>query len=194
MSDGPRIKLDDALKMAAGFIDRLGVAGGAVQVVGSVRRRTETVGDLDLVAPLPPAGKPGVSDDPLYRVLLARADRRGAGLFDASGTKHWVAVSGVKCGFREALLLLTFNQWFELPCQIYRYTPANAGWITLIRTGPEGFGARFLTQWKRTWGITEQASVNGHLVDKAGRVVPVATEREAFALCGMKWVEPEDRE
>jgi hypothetical protein len=110
------------------------------------------------------------------------------------------AMEGFSPGFRAMKLAVW---WSELPpgvafvqAQIFRYTPANRGWVLLMRTGPSSFGEYFLQQWKRTHRIPRdrQASIQGHLVDTMGRVVPVADEGQAFRLCGMEPIPAERRQ
>lgn len=212
-------------------------AVAAVQVVGSLRRCKATVGDLEVVAPLPhelipdiPNGpmpadpwlkqlesslaKATADDDPLFRVINRCVTNSvqpppQVALFGAAPPeppahqRHvfaW-AVEGLKPGFR-ALTLQLLSE-FTPGCvdavrfQIFRATPLNAGWITLMRTGPEEMGTAFLGSWKRRWNIPfgdmGRASDRGHLLDNQGHIVPVATEELAFRLCGWDACSPEQR-
>ena len=66
MSTGPRLPLATADALAAQLMARWGMAAPACGVVGSVRRRKPDVGDLELIAPLPPDG---AKIDQLYEVI-----------------------------------------------------------------------------------------------------------------------------
>jgi len=186
-------------------------AVGAVELVGSARRGALLVRDLDLVAPLPAAALHGPyregsfawTDDPLFAAVNAcrtgplEAPRLTLFPRDEWPTsdKRWTEeISGVKPFFRCAQLEAVTKTLGRVKVQVNRYTPQNRGWITAMRTGPGEFGVAFLVTWKRRWGITGEASVDGHLVDREGTVVPVADEAALFAQCGLTYIEPERRE
>ena len=200
MSDGPRIPL----RWAVAEADRLFKAWGEPTgwlVVGSVRRGVGTVGDLEVLLPAAPAAA-----DPVYGRIAATVRRRVRGvpvLFgdDAPGaTIVGEELRGLVPGFLAASLSVWPQGGNEsdrrVPVQVYRYTPRNLGWTLIMRTGPREFGMHFLLNWKRLYSIAahRQASVDGHLVDRVGEVVTVATEEEAFTMCGMRFVPPEQRD
>lgn len=207
MSDGPRITLATAQRIIEFLTPLWGLRTGGALVVGSIRRQRAEVGDIEIVAPLPSGAKP--EHDPLFRLLNATMANPwqdlAAGLFahpdeSLAGPRPIPiigrALRGLKPGFAAASLVLTPKNGTELACQIYRYTPANRGWVTLMRTGPGDFGKWFLGKWKQRHGIRpeNQASVDGHLVDGGGRVVRVETEEQCFALAGLAFQTPEERE
>jgi hypothetical protein len=109
------------------------------------------------------------------------------------------AASGGKPGFRALSLRIRCDKWDGRPVvgvQIYRFTPANRGWVQLMRTGPGEFGKWFLTRWKRAFDIPPElpASIDGHLVFRDRKVAAAATEQELFALLGMGFIPPEKRD
>lgn len=207
MSRGERLLLSEAMQA----LEHLRVAWRAPQleVVGSVRRGLPHVGDIEVIAEIPPAAraaKPRPEDDPFFRLINATMELPWS---DEPGTLFGVAkyqaiiplnplgkiVRGLKPGFLAASLIMTpFGR--QVPLQVYRYIPANRGWVTLMRTGPREFGQWFLGQWKRRWRIPdgEQASRDGFLVNAAGDRVETPTEEETFKLCGMDWIAPGVRE
>lgn len=223
MSEGPRIELSRAVEVSDVLFERWKLPRADVypgcMVVGSVRRMKPEVGDIEMVAPLPRGWdyrKLGPEDDELFGAINATVDNpwsdESAPLFAATPPTPPVppvptavprvlgsAVRGLKPGFLACSLLLRPWDGLDVPCQVYRYTPENLGWMLIERTGPREFGMWFLGQWKRRYGIPvgvegRQASVNNHLVNAGGVVVPVPTEAEAFRLCGMAWIEPWDRD
>lgn len=107
-------------------------------------------------------------------------------------------VRGVKPGFITASVVVKpfagSLAGREIPVQVERFTPENRGWKIIMRTGPSDFGQWFLGKWKARYGIpfgpAGKASINGHLVDRHGAVVPVRSEEEAFDLCKQKYVPP----
>ncbi|MFN0133449.1 MAG: hypothetical protein ACKVW3_13095 [Phycisphaerales bacterium] len=170
MSEGPRLPLTTASKVAQVLFERWELSGllpdhsAANLVVGSVRRRRDEVGDIELAAPLPggwETRKLSPSDDPLFRRINETMSNpwrdESTPLFGAQQTVPdqplGYAVRGLKPGFLACSLVLRTRIGIELPCQIYRYTPKNRGWLLIERTGPRDFGKWFLWRWKLQHGI-----------------------------------------
>jgi len=197
MSTGVRIPLATADHLAESLMARWKMAAPACGVVGSVRRRKPDVGDLELIAPLPPEG---AKFDPLYESI---ADSLGLrrGLFTPEIPAIGEAVEGVKPGFKAASLRVQIRlgecQEELFGVQVFRYTPENCGWQWLMRTGPDDFGKWFLWQWKQVYGIPtgdeHKASQDGHLIDGNKVVVPVPTEDDCFRCIRRPFVPPEER-
>lgn len=201
MSDGPRITLAQADAVVARLRDRWRL-GENVHVCGSIRRRQEWVGDIDLIAPyVSPAAQ-----DPLYERVVATCDNPPprTSIFAAEVTPaqntFCTAVSGLRPGFLEARLELKLWQGRQvIKCQISRYTPENFGWLMIEKTGPWNFGKWFLMKWKQRHGMPTgdakyKASIDNHLVGPDQQPVTVATEEGAFIMCGIPWIAPDRRE
>lgn len=189
MSEGARIPLGVAQRAAAALMGLWDMAEPACMVVGSVRRGRETVGDLEFIAPHAPRGGAGGLFDPVAPDALFDAIDRTVMKGNA------IAVRGLKPHFLAAALTVRMKApdgRLVIPVQVFRYTPANRGWVEIMRTGPDEFGRLFLHEWKQKWGGSK-GSVDGHLVDGAGKPVKVESEAEAFKLCGLPAVEPRDR-
>lgn len=193
MSTGARLPLAAADRLCQHLAEFWGLDPDLDVWVGSVRRRRDFVGDLELVC----RHEPAASDDLFARLARSIELPPDDSLFAVQAENPiGRAIKGLRPGFLAAYLEITAWKKIQVPVQIFRYTAANAGWITLMRTGPAEFGQWFLHRWKVTHGIapTAKASIDGHLVDRAGRVIPVATEAEAFEKCDLKFVRPEQRE
>ncbi len=183
-----------------------------LEVVGSMRREREMIGDLEVLAPFPLADdeetKIADEDDPLYRVLCRVVSNPPApkGLFaqPAPAAPELIlgeAEKGLKPGFKYCKIRLMpklgpNGEATPIGLDVFRATRESWGWAHLMRTGPAEFGEWFLKQWKRRWGIppTSQASIKGHLVDARGNVVEVLDEQQAFKLCGLEYVDARDRD
>lgn len=182
-----------------------------VWIVGSVRRGRDPVGDIEIVAPMPPAPAKGKDYDEAADKFFRAVNRTmstpwiepGAALFTREGAQVDVPIgtisSGLRPGFRAACLQLHIGAKARLPCQIYRFTPENRGWLMLMRTGPADFGRWFLGKWKQRHDIPvatkgKHASQDGYLVDARGIVVPVETEDEAFRKAGVEYIPPHQRD
>ncbi len=200
MSTGARMPWADAWAIAEAACLRWGVEPVA-STVGSLRRHLDEVGDIELIAPIERehgdrlfAAINGTMANPysdqaaaLFTPVVVPAEPMGR------------ALRGLKPGFAAASLVLTPWPGIEIPCQVYRYTPRNAGWVRLMRTGPREFGMWFLGRWKKAKGIPigledRPACVENHLVDAAGNVVSVPTEADAFVQVGSAVIEPSMRD
>lgn len=197
MSAGPRLPIGIAQEAARWLSGLWGLDQHAGLVVGSVRRGALDVGDLEFACRAPAPGKP----DTLYDAIAETLETEG--LFGASTVPVARTVAGVKRGFWAASMTVAMTheasgQVIEaLPVQIFRWAAddRNRGWVTLRCTGPGEFGKWFLARWKRVYGIhpDAKASVDGHLVDRHGVIVPVLSEQECFEKCGMGWIDPSNR-
>lgn len=233
MSSGARISFKVAQSIAA-YIEKtlreLAVdvaekhAVEQFQDVGSLRRQKDSIGDLEVLAPLPvpargDADRIGWDEDPLLRVLNRIVDNpmleppKCAGVLWMQPKEELekpaprrrelgTAIKGLKPGFLAASIMLRVKQSVcgvsEIKLEIFRAARDNYGWAMVMRTGPQEFGIEFLTRWKRRYGIPfgdeGKASIDGGLVDSEGNPVRVPDERAAFAACGMEYIEPENRE
>lgn len=214
MSQGPRVTREKAAAVAEELVRRWGMAEHGVsalcgwEVVGSFRRGAAEVGDLEIVAPLPAGlpAKPAAADDPLFRrinetVINPWRDDR-APLFapqeEPRATLGRID-KGLRPGFLAASLVVSPWEGVDLPVQVYRYTPQNRGWVTLMYTGPSAFGQWVLGRWKKAMGIPigddrYHASVDNHLVTSTGTVYPVATEEEIFRVIRQEPIHPTRRD
>ena len=215
MSDGPRMTLDQARQVAKRLMTAWGIGERrpdgqyASLFAGSIRRQRPLVGDIDIVAPaVTGIKKPVAADDPLFARIDATMsnpyiDQRNplfAGACPAiEGEIIGTAVKGLKPGFLAASIALRLEGGGQIPVQVFRYVPSNRGWVILQKTGPSDFGKWFLGKWKEHYGIPRgvddaNASVANHLLDGAGEMVHVPTEAEAFRLCGLAEIPPEQRD
>lgn len=201
MSGGPRLALRTARTIAERLMQRWSMSPATCFIVGSIRRQAETVADIDLVAPLPAS-----PTDILFNAINATVTEPWsdpkAGLFarqlvrDSAFCK---AVSGLKPGFKALSLRVVLKSGGSIACQVFRYTPENFGWMMVEKTGPAEFGKWFLGRWKVAHGIPTgredaKASIDNHLVNAGGVVVPVLSEEEAFDRAKLQWIPPEARE
>lgn len=151
---------DEVLRQLAPHCDR-------IEIAGSIRRKKETIGDVEIVA-IP---KP-------YDV----------GLF-ASGiatvVDQWPAIKGeLPCKYTQRIL----------PCgmklDLFFATPDNWGLILAIRTGSAEFSRDVLA---RGWVANGYRSDKG-MLHSGGVAIPTPEEEDLFRRCGVEWVYPEARE
>lgn len=209
MSVGTRIAYQDAATAAHAVLEALRPACLRIDVAGSVRRRVDAVGDLDLVAaPIPDAdmfGRP-IEGVPRWSELDG-LERRAvdAGLLRPDGG-----------GGRQRKYVVTAGAGVEVPMQLWRVPEPEYAVALLIRTGPATFSKRFVTQRcyggllrddavirnNRLWliGPGEGAVYAERVVKDRGEFVPAwvrpqATpdERSLFERARVSYCRPEDR-
>jgi DNA polymerase/3'-5' exonuclease PolX len=171
MSTGPRIPLAEALDIAANVVAILGPHCHKIDIAGSVRRQSPTIGDLEIVC-LP-------DRDPLESTPLF------AGGF-AAAVEQWPRIIGGPDDRYTKRLL---------PCglklDLFMAHPDGYGLIMAIRTGSVDWAHKVLaTSWQRAGFHSDK----GLLRREDESVIPCRTERELFDTIGLRWVEPVDRE
>lgn len=186
MSDKPKFPRAEALAVAKIFCDFLSPFCQKLIVAGSLRRRKESVGDVELVY----VSKLATERDGLFdsvRValvdkLLGDLERNGtiARRHNINGAEMWGAKNK-----------LAFHGASGVPVDFFAAT--NANWFNYLvcRTG----GARSNTEiasaaqrkgWK--WNPYGEG-----FTDERGALVRVTSERDAFELVGLPYREPWER-
>jgi len=162
-----RIPIGDALRAAADVTEALGALPGVVraEVMGSLRRFRETIGDIDVVVAVesgPEAVMSRFTSMPLVAEVIAYGARKSA----------IVSSAGMQIDLRVV-------------------EPAQYGSAALYFTGSKAHNIR-LRQLaiERGWTLSEYG-----LADTAtGRVIASATEEAVYAALGLAWIPPELRE
>lgn len=194
MSTGLKVGLTFARDCALQVCERLAIDQAGV--MGSIRRGCGSVGDIDLVAPMPVS----CPSDALYSKILRNFQEEDKPEMlprpVVAGALGKV-VQGVKPGFKACALMARFGD-LDIKVEIHRYVDGprgNRGWIEILRTGPAEYGQGFLSRWKSVQRIqmVNRGSIDGFLVDCRGVAVPTPTEEVAFEMAGLKFVPPEKR-
>lgn len=189
-----RMPLAYAQARAREIVARVGIPPTSLTgIVGSIRRAKPDVGDIEFLVPTAPAS---ATRDWLFDAIDAQVIKAG-GLFGGEPTAFLVPQKGHKPHFLSASYTITFqNPTTVVAVEFYRHTPANRGWQLLMRTGPGDFGKWFLGRWKKAHDIGEgrPASVDGHLVDRWGKVIPVETEEQCFDHIKCNVIPPDRRD
>lgn len=198
MSTGVRLPLAWAVSAAGVLFERWELSSSAAAIVGSVRRRCPEVGDLDIIAPLPPARKADELHAAIDRTIIVPDEARG--LFAERACPKFVEVkTGHKPYFKSLSVIAHLEaegRTYPIPVQVSRFTDENRGWMELYKTGPKEFGVWFLVKWKERFGIPthQKACIENHLRDQGGSIVPVESEADCFRLAGLTHFPPQDRE
>ncbi len=229
MSTGKPIPRDLATKIIAHLRAKLGLyalgpgdddAPLAVMPVGSYRRGLPTVGDIELIAPMPKEGDP-LHDrlaahfyDPTAKPETTRTTQLA--LFGGAPAEEIAALAGPprgerfgnpgpglrpRFGYAQVELFLKLPQpnppyikldWFRFDAG----PNGNRGWVQLIRTGPWDFSRDCCARWKRITNggySTSGDDLGGCLYRAGGTRVPVPDEATAFELLELPYIEPRER-
>lgn len=209
MSSGLRISLDEATKLATELEHLLFAGCDGIVVAGSVRRRKETVGDLELVAKprLVPDRQGGlfgpVGERSLLWDLVERLIEQDVGLerhpdlMVACGQCRGGAVGCPACaGTGRCARAAPWGQRYRklrfrgLPVDLFTARPEAWGAQLLIRTGPSEFSQAWVAALRRRGLRMEGGLV---LLDH-DQVVNIPDERTAFEVVGWPLVAPQERE
>lgn len=158
-----------ALQWAQSLADAAADLSPRVHIAGSIRRRRDDIGDVDLVVL-------DLGDNPWLRGQIATR----IALLGYTQTKDGEKIASFTRPERPSL-------------DIYYATPETWGITLLVRTGSAAHNIKLVDAGKRCTP-TRRLMVSRGIVDTADKVVASHDELEIFAALGLKYVEPEDRE
>ncbi|MFL5346045.1 MAG: DNA polymerase/3'-5' exonuclease PolX [Hyalangium sp.] len=163
---GKRKLLGDVLPTVDGLLERLKAVPGVIRVspAGSVRRRAETVGDVDLLASAAQAGP----------VLDALANAPGVAVLIGKGESK-CSVRMTEGDLQVDLRVLPDE---DFATALHHFTGSKAHHVRLRGIGQDqGYKIS-------EWGVH----------DKDGKKLPIRDEADLYRLLGMQYVPPELRE
>ena len=177
MSEGKRISREDGFKIARTVIDILRPESERIEIAGSLRRKKETVGDIEIV--LIPFSLPDLLGEDHYgneRITAALLAQECQLTKDGQYFKQAILSDG------------------KTKFDIFLTTPEKWGCVFTIRTGSAAFSHKLVT--KRSLGGF--CPSNLHFKDgrmwNGDEVLDTPEEMDVFNALNMKWVEPELRE
>ena len=197
-----RIPLAEAEAIAQEIVALLCPSCTRIEIVGSIRRRREDVGDVEIVC-IPKPGEPirdmfgstlGYNKSPFevacWQMLAARVFSHR---LDTNGHRAY--------GERYKRLL-----YYDIPLDLFAVIePAQWGVIYAIRTGSAEFSRRLVTpRYMRADGLlpSDYAIRDGQLWREpwsqeqrriVPMVVPTPEEADLFRAIGLAWIPPEER-
>lgn len=175
-----KIPLREAERVAGYWIERLAPHCKRINIAGSIRRKCETVGDIEIVA-VPK----------LLPFETFAEDIRTARIVACKGFRN----------FSKAKYLQFIDKWYNVQIDLFLATPETWGVIFAIRTGSAEFSHGLMNQANR-FGLT---SYKGRLTqqsnvirDKSGKPkamglsAPLETpeETDVFRALKIQYVEP----
>ncbi|MDH5588578.1 MAG: DNA polymerase/3'-5' exonuclease PolX [Gemmatimonadota bacterium] len=170
-----RFLIDEAEKLVAGVLSHMASAPGVerIEVAGSLRRRRETIGDVDLLAVCEGDGTSVVS----HFVSFPGAERVAA----AGGTKGNIVLrSGLSIDLRVVPAESFGAAW--------QYFTGSKEHNVAVRAHAVKQGLKV-----NEWGVF-RVSGDGDPSGGEGERVAGATEQEVYRALGMRWMPPELRE
>lgn len=166
------MELGKARRFAEQVVSELGPMCDRIEIAGSIRRRKQEVGDIDLVI-LP---KPGQ-----IRAIKERCLRNGPSVMADGEVNFLMMVGNVQ-----------LDIFFARPAveDMFAPKPSNFGSLLLCRTG---------SREHNIWLINQALKAGCHWlpyegVQRDGRIVAGETERDIFREIGMDFIPPEKRE
>lgn len=179
MSQDNKIPLARALELADLLYCDLAPGCKRLEIAGSIRRRKQEVGDIELVGiPLFGMNLFGDPSENLLLPILANLCDRGLLSLVKGGKKYRQYIMPWHGDCKLDLFLCSLKTW---------------GAIFTIRTGPAEFSKRLVTQ-RQHGGL-----MPSHLHEKHGRLwndtkaLETPEEQDFFAALGIDWIEPWDR-
>lgn len=170
-----KFPLSEALAVADSLVERLGEHCQRIEIAGSIRRRKQEIGDIELVVIprfIPDMfGVPG-PDHALDLVDWTRFGRLIKG--------------GHKLKQIELLEGLNLDLFIVTP-------PASWGLIFLLRTGPEEYSRNLVTKRNEGGLLPSNMEVKLGALWRNGKVLETPEEGDVFREIGLPYVEPEER-
>lgn len=185
MSDKQRFPLQLAELVATSLISDLAEACQRIHVAGSIRRRRQDVGDIELLC-VPQAGPPNIFGEPTPTCTLtdsvSEATRQLMGRKILTLRKS--AEGKTAFGGHNKLMVHVAT---GIPVDIFSTPRENWGMALLVRTGPAEYCQQVMSRFI-------QLGMNGHayggVTDRRGQEVACPEEEDVYRLLEWNWKEP----
>lgn len=194
-----RMALGDAEQIAAEILTEISPLCERIEIAGSVRRRANDVGDIEIVCvPQFSTRTVGLFDDSEAINVLDEALRMWCepGRQEITGWRIRYAENGSHA-FGAKSKRLTYK---DVPVDLFSVIePAQWGVIMAIRTGPAIFSHRFVSHLSVELPDHSRGTLPFEMLVKDGQlwsnghVIETPTEESFFEAIGMRWVDPECR-
>jgi DNA polymerase/3'-5' exonuclease PolX len=172
--DKQRLPYSRALEIAQGAVDDIGEYCERIEIAGSIRRKKDTIGDIEIVCiprkvqGLDLFGGPGEEINLLEQKLREYHILKG-------GEKY------------KQIALASINM------DVFICQPETWGMIYTIRTGSADFTHWLVTPRQKGGGMPSNMSAKDGRLWRNGAAVDTPEERDVFAAVGVQWIEPEKR-
>lgn len=180
-ADATRVPLGSAQVVAWGVLGELRPYCDRIEIAGSVRRRKETVKDVEILA-IPKAGRVDLFGKAFSDALTDYLESQiGQGRWELRPSKIGVT------SFGPANKLLLYGGF---PVDIFSATERNWGMGMFVRTGPAEWNIKAMSTFRRL-------GMEGHAyggVTKDGQEIDCPDEEAVFRLLGWDFMAPENRQ
>lgn len=182
MSDHPRIPYADALAIAQELMASITPACVRIEIAGSLRRKCETVADVDVVA-IPRLEQ---ATDLFGEPIGQPASRLDASL--ASLDAKWLIMRWHKNG--PALKSFDYR---AATVELSIVRPETWGIMFMIKTGGEEFSHWMVTAQEAHGALPFGIQVKDGRLWKMGRPIDTPEEIDVFNAIGLPYIPPEQR-
>lgn len=167
---GTSIELHEAEQMAEKILMKI---AGEAHIVGSIRRKKRHVGDIEILVHEDAGVNLDISPGPMFGGEFETL-KGGPNDTNRGNWKYWQirhTESGVNV-------------------DLFRFNDDNRGSMSIIRTGPAEFSKKFVIALKGKGLCHSNGYIKGGGDDTA---IECPSERQAFEMAGMHYIEPENR-
>lgn len=178
-----KLSLDDARSEAERLVELLAPACERIRVAGSIRRRCEYVGDIELVT-IPKVDEQSDMFGRRYGQISQLDEQLG----ELVG--RGVLQPGDKNGSRYKQL--TLPRW-GMQVDLFITTPERWGVVFMIRTGSADFSRWMVTSKAKGGALPLSYRINEGRVWVASLAVDTPEEEDVFEAVGVPWIEPPAR-
>lgn len=179
MSEGTKVPFEEAKKIADELVVLLGEGFERLEIAGSLRRKKELVGDIELVGipkPVQVRGLFGTYEVPSIEPIVDLMRSFGYTV-DKAGDKY-----------------LKFVAEHQMSVDLFLCGPKTWGCIFMIRTGSAEFTRRMVTRKSyRGWCPDNMQFAIGRLWRDEG-ALDTPEEEDVFREMGLPYMLPEERE
>lgn len=179
MSEAVKRPYAQVMRVAECLVDSLRPHCHRIEIAGSLRRKKDMVGDIEIVA-----------------IPMLHTDLVGDPL-DSSEIDDWLVNKPLtlhKNGQRYKQFSFEWQPrwWFKVDLFL-QPDPATWGWNFMIRTGSMEFSKKMVVPRRFGGYKPEWATIEGARVWRDGKALETQEEIDVFRLWEMEWIEPKDR-
>lgn len=181
---------EQAMIIADYLLAELSIACTRIAIAGSLRRGKPMVNDIEVVF-VPRIENEADPNDLFGKPVPVNLAERAIANLEAKGVLGRRRSADGKTSWG-ALNKLAVHTASNIPVDLFATTAEN-WWVSLVvRTGSLETNLR-LTQGARDRGRTLLAYGNGVKNLATGEITPAESERAVFEMCGVKYLDPEER-
>jgi len=181
-------KHDDVMPVAEMLAARLAPVCEQVSIAGSLRRKKDQVGDMEIVA------RPILRQAKDMFGLVVEYIPNGLDEALCEMVRGDVLLPGDKNGPRYKQFLVQIPRRGRIKLDLFLVIPpAQWGMILAIRTGSAAFSQRLVTPRAKGGLLPSHLHVDQGAIWDGEQLIETPTEEDVFAVCGLKWRGPELR-